>query len=114
MLFRLNARPQLAGSPARYIFLGLGTAHACVRRAKGLPLSPGLDLGGVGPCPNWTGTAARDAPALSEPVTTARVLLKRGGGVQGGEGGGLWGDPPPGDPELLEAERAPKKFFGLN
>ena len=22
MLFRLNARPQLAGSPARYIFLG--------------------------------------------------------------------------------------------
>ena len=35
-----------------------------------------------------------------------RVLLKGGGGGGGGEGAG--------DPELLEAPRAPKKFFGLN
>ena len=47
-----------------------------------------------------------------------RVLLK-GGGVQGGWVGGwvgLWGGtpPPPGDPELLEAPKAPKKFFGPN
>ena len=41
---------------------------------------------------------------------TTRVSLKGGWGV------GLWGGPPPpsGDPELLEAPKAPKKFFGLN
>ena len=28
---------------------------------------------------------------------------------------GLWGNPPPsGDPELLEAPKAPKQCFGLN
>ena len=32
---------------------------------------------------------------------------------QGG-GGGCGGDPPSGGPELLEAPKAPKKFFGLN
>ena len=44
-----------------------------------------------------------------------RVFL-RGGGVQGGwMGGAVGGDPPPpGDPELLEAPKAPKKLFGLN
>ena len=40
--------------------------------------------------------------------TPNRVFLKRGGGA-------VRGDPPPqGDPELLEAPKAPNKFFGLN
>ena len=37
------------------------------------------------------------------------------GGVQGGwVGGAAGGTPPAGDPELLEAPKAAKKFFGLN
>ena len=39
-----------------------------------------------------------------------------GGGIRGGKGGGgLWegSPPPPGDPDLLEAPKAPNKLFGL-
>ena len=63
----------------------------------------------------WLGQAKLRAAMVS------RVLLRGvgvvGGGVQGGGvGGGCGGDPPPpsGDPELLEAPKAAKKFFGLN
>ena len=46
-----------------------------------------------------------------------RVLLKGGGGgSKGGGWVGLWGatPPPAGDPQLLEARKARKKFFDLN
>ena len=51
-----------------------------------------------------TASVPRGAPVEYRPPT--RVLLKRGGG-------GPRGDPPPpaGDPELLEAPKAPQKFF---
>ena len=43
-----------------------------------------------------------------------RVLLKGGGGPRWVGGWGCGGIPPSGDPELLEAPKVPKKFFGLN
>ena len=47
--------------------------------------------------------------------TPTRVFLKGGGPRWVGGWVGLWGGtPPPGDPELLEAPKAPKKIFGLN
>ena len=57
----------------------------------------------------------RPYDALTFAAAVARVLLKGGGGSKGGGWVGLCPPPPPaGDPELLEAPKAPKKFFGLN
>ena len=68
--------------------------------------------------PNWKD--AGNVPAACQcPCPSPRVLLKGagwGGPKEGGGGGGGWGGnpPPAGDPELLEAPKAPKKSFGLN
>ena len=66
----------------------------------------------VNPSLAFTGSCETGPHAEATRRGPARVFLK-GGGSKGGCGG----DPPPppsGDPELLEAPKAPKKIFGLN
>ena len=46
--------------------------------------------------------------------THCKTALSENQRILRGGGGGLWGTPPPGDPELLEATKALKKIFGLN
>ena len=63
------------------------------------------------PANSFLGATFTEARSWPSP----RVFLKEGGGSKGGGWVGLWGGtPPPGDPELLEAPKASKKFFDLN
>ena len=108
---------------------GVRSAQCDVRQSWRLGSS---DRVGTTPCTARTrgadwGAFSESPPAekpvqiLHGPVAMGRVFLKGGGGSGGSKGGwrvGLWGGPPPppaqADPELLEASKAPKKFFGLN